>query len=365
MTKAWYEIENAEMVDSPALLVYPDRIKKNIERAIQLTGDATRLRPHIKTHKSPEVSQYCIDAGITKFKCATLAEAEMLGMVRAPDVLISYQLTGPKLDRYAKLIKTYPDTSFSSLVDNESSVDELLSLGHRYSIRPKLFIDLDVGMHRTGIEPGPEATKLVKKIKLSGLELAGFQMYDGHIRDADLELRKTKSDECFNTVLKWLETSGNDNFELICGGSPTFVIHAKRNKVTCSPGTFVYWDQGYNSIPDTGDFLIAAVLISRIISMPAHLICIDLGHKSVAAENSIDKRVQFLNNMKLIPISQSEEHLVLQTDPNHQYKIGDLIYAIPYHICPTVALHDLVYRVENNKMVGTWKNLARTRKLNI
>ena len=80
----WYEIENVGELDSPALVIYPDRVKKNITTAIKMVGNASRLRPHVKTHKSPEVTMMMLGAGITKYKCATIAEAEMLGQCGAP-----------------------------------------------------------------------------------------------------------------------------------------------------------------------------------------------------------------------------------------------------------------------------------------
>ncbi|MBO9620357.1 MAG: D-TA family PLP-dependent enzyme, partial [Niabella sp.] len=82
----WYRIKNIDELDTPALVVYPERVKQNIELAIKMVGTIDRLRPHVKTHKSKEVTQLLLDAGVTKFKCATIAEAEMLGIVKAPDV---------------------------------------------------------------------------------------------------------------------------------------------------------------------------------------------------------------------------------------------------------------------------------------
>src|SRR5689334_17117955 len=101
----WYEIKNVNELDSPALTIFPARVKQNIQTAIQLVGDVNRLRPHIKTHKSPDVCKLMIDAGITKFKCATIAEAEMLGQCSAKDVVLAYQPLGPKLKRFIDVIK--------------------------------------------------------------------------------------------------------------------------------------------------------------------------------------------------------------------------------------------------------------------
>ncbi|MGN6178407.1 MAG: alanine racemase, partial [Mucilaginibacter sp.] len=118
MTTDWYIIDNIDEIDTPALVVYPDRVKENISFAKSIIEDVERLRPHVKTHKSGNVTRLLLEAGITKFKCATIAEAEMLAMTGALDVLLAYQPSGPKLERLIQLIKTYPKTHFSCLVDN-------------------------------------------------------------------------------------------------------------------------------------------------------------------------------------------------------------------------------------------------------
>ena len=117
----WYEIENIDELDTPALVLFQERIAENIKRAVQLSGDPVRLRPHVKTHKLAEVSRMMMDAGIQKFKCATIAEAEMLAMTGAKDVLLAYQPVGPKAKRLLALTIKYPATQFSCLVDNEQT----------------------------------------------------------------------------------------------------------------------------------------------------------------------------------------------------------------------------------------------------
>src|SRR5690606_20713733 len=111
--------------------------------------------------------------------------------------------------------------------------------------------------------------------------------------------------------------------------------HAKNPKVICSPGTCVFWDAGYAvHLPDL-QFEQAAWLLTRIISKPgANRLCLDLGHKSVAAENPIENRVRFPEIPRARFISQSEEHLVIETDEATQWKVGDTILGIPWHICP-------------------------------
>ena len=81
----WFQITNASDVASPTLLLYPDRIRENIRGMIRIAGGPTRLRPHIKTHKLAELVQMQIEEGITKFKCATIAEAELAASAGAKE----------------------------------------------------------------------------------------------------------------------------------------------------------------------------------------------------------------------------------------------------------------------------------------
>jgi D-serine deaminase-like pyridoxal phosphate-dependent protein len=128
----------------------------------------------------------------------------------------------------------------------------------------------------------------------------------------------------------------------------------------------VYWDSGYGAAFDEQQFLPAALVVTRVVSLPDDTkICVDLGHKSIASENVLDKRVTFLNAPQLKPVSHSEEHLVLEAGLNHDFKVGDVLYGVPHHICPTVALYERAITIENKKISGEWRNIARDRKINI
>lgn len=366
----WYNIRNIATLDTPALVVFPDRVKYNIQLAIDMVDNIGLLRPHIKTNKASEACTLMMQAGINQFKCATIAEAELLGSLNARDVLLAYQPLGPKLNRFIQLIKKFPNTKYSCLTDNENALREQSAAFKEASITVPVYIDLNIGMNRTGIEPGIAAIKLYQLIHaLPSVEAAGLHAYDGHLRSSDIEERRKHCDEGFKPVEMMkdsIESMGMLVPTVIAGGSPAFPIHAKRKTVQCSPGTFVYWDHGYATLCPEQKFLPAAVLVTRIISLPSPgKITTDLGHKSVAAENEITKRIHFLNATDLVPVGQSEEHLVLTTSPNHSYKVGDLLYALPYHICPTVALYERLYTIENNIISGEWKTIARDRKLTV
>jgi D-serine deaminase-like pyridoxal phosphate-dependent protein len=368
--KQWYEIDSVEQLDSPALLVFKQRVEANIQTAINMVSDVAQLRPHVKTNKSAEVTRLMLDAGITKFKCATIAEAEMLGMIGAPDVVLAYQPLGPKLRRFIELIKKFPATRYACLTDNLPAAKEQDNAFSAHGLQGNVYVDLNVGMNRTGICPGSEAIELCGFCSTAkGISFGGLHAYDGHLRNPDINIRTKECDKAFSVVeeLKQkLTESGIPVENVIVGGSPTFPIHAKRKDVECSPGTFIYWDKGYNDLCPEQDFLPAAVLVTRIISLPAPTrVCTDLGHKSVAAENEIIRRVYFLNAQDLTPISQSEEHLVCEVKIGHSHKAGNVLYGIPHHICPTVALYESVTVIENKKPVTEWKVIARDRKITI
>jgi D-threonine aldolase len=366
----WYEITDIDKIDSPALLVFPERVKQNIQTAISMVGSADCLRPHIKTNKSPDAARLMLAAGIQKFKCATIAEAEMLAMNPATDVLLAYQPLGPKLTRFIELVKKYPETRFSCLVDNLDAAKEQDQAFHSNGIMGRVYIDLNIGMNRTGIIPGEGAVELCTFCtNAKGLNLEGLHAYDGHLRHPDITIRAKECDEGFAAVEKLkddLFQMGIEIRNIVAGGSPTFPIHAKRKNVECSPGTFVYWDKTYLDNCPEQKFIPAVLLVTRIISLPSHeLICTDLGHKSVASENALNKRIFFLNATGLVPVGHSEEHLVLQAGKNHGHKTGEVLLGIPYHICPTVALYERMITIEHGKISGEWKNMARDRRISI
>ena len=366
----WYKIDDIEKLDSPALVVFPERVKANIQMAISMTGDTNRLRPHVKTNKSPEAVTLMIEAGISKFKCATIAEAEMLGICGAKDVLLAYQPLGPKIQRFINLVKEFPTTNFSCLTDSFTAAKEQSQAFAANGLEVSVYIDLNTGMNRSGIIPGEEAIQLYSFVSSAkGTRIAGLHAYDGHIRDVDINVRTGNCNEAFALVEKMktrVEEMGLQSPGIIAGGSPTFPIHAKRKQVESSPGTFIYWDKGYSDNCPEQSFLPAAILITRIISLPSGgRICTDLGHKSVAAENDIAKRVFFLNAEGLKPVGQSEEHFLLEMEDHRSYNTGDVLYGLPYHICPTVALYERAYTIENGRLTGEWKNIARDRKISL
>lgn len=365
----WYALSEPEKHGSPSLLVYPERIRHNIQQMIALAGSPDRLRPHVKTHKTKEIVAMQQEAGINKFKCATLSEAEMLAECGVKDILLAYQPVGPDQGRLLELFRKYPDIRFAALVDNTQVLQQL---GERWEAQPRplgVYLDLNTGMNRTGITPGEEAAACYKAIRtFPGLEPHGFHAYDGHLRNPNPSQRQADSDQAFKAVIALRETLEQEGYPVpvvIAGGSPSFPTHLHRESVILSPGTTLLWDARYgSSFPEMG-FLPAAVLLTRVISKPAPgILCLDLGHKAIAPEMQFP-RVALLGLDNSTQTGQSEEHLVVACEQAEQIAIGQEFYGIPMHICPTVAKYPQLLVVENHTIVDRWKVAARDYQVHI
>jgi len=307
--------------------------------------------------------------GITKFKCATIAEAEITSGAGASDVLLAYPPVGPNVDRFLDLIAKHPSVRFSCVADNLETLLNLSDAAARASVKAEVLIDLDVGMHRTGIEPGRRAFELYRLLaSLPALEPGGLHAYDGHLHQSDLAERSAQSDAAFAPVdqlRRRLIEAGLRVPKLILGGTPTFPVHANRPDVECSPGTCVFWDEGYAAKCPDLDFLPAALVLTRVISKPAgNRLTLDLGHKAIAAENP-HPRVIFLNLPEAKAVMHSEEHLVIETPRAAEFAVGDAFYGVPWHVCPTVNLHGYANVVREGRAVEQWRVSGRERILTV
>jgi D-serine deaminase-like pyridoxal phosphate-dependent protein len=201
---------------------------------------------------------------------------------------------------------------------------------------------------------------------LPGLEAQGLHTYDGHIDDKDVVIRTQKCEEAFAAVSALRRDLCDLPVQrIVAGGTPTFPIHARRPEIECSPGTCTLWDAEYEtSCPDLA-FLSAALVLTRVVSKPgSNRLCLDLGHKAVAAEKP-HPRVQLLNLPDAQAVMHSEEHLVVETGRADEFQVGDVLYGVPRHVCPTVALHAEAVVIRNGRAETKWKIAARDRKLSI
>lgn len=370
ITADLYPVASPESIASPSLVFYPHLIRDNIERMLEITDRRPeRLCPHVKTHKTREIVRLELESGIKKHKCATIREALTLAEAGARDITVAYPLFGPWVPALFRLRRRFPDCKFTAIVDTPSSVHVLAEHASRDERPLPVLVDVDVGMHRTGVAPdqAPALARLVHNTQ--GLILEGFHCYDGHHKDPSPEVRRSRAREVVNLAFRIADELARDGIEVrrfVMGGTPTFPFYAEEPdpRVECSPGTCVLHDIGYGiRFPDLG-FVPAAVVLSRVISHPGRdLICIDCGYKAVAADHPPDQRFKIAEHVDARLVGHSEEHAVLQLTDNRP-PLGSLLRVLPSHICPTVAHYDeaLILHPDGTQ-AGIWPIAARSRSM--
>jgi D-serine deaminase-like pyridoxal phosphate-dependent protein len=367
-----YHVEDLARVFSPSLVLFRELLDQNIDSMIGIAGSSGRLRPHCKTHKMAEVTRIELAKGISKHKCATLAEAQMLAEAGVKDVFLAYNLVGPNLERAVQFLRRFPDVTFSVTADHPLAVAALSQAVSASGQTIDVLLDLDIGFHRTGIGPGDAAVELYRQIANSaGLRPGGLHAYDGHHHQPSRTEREQAVEADWRTVSAFrdrLVQAGLSVPRIIVGGTPTFPIHAANRDpvIEIAPGTCVLNDAGYSESYTDLKFAPAAVLLTRVVSLPApDRLTLDLGTKAVATDPPMGRRLVIPELPDAKQVVHNEEHLVLETPRAAEFTPGDVLLAIPRHICPTVALHKEVYVVSQGRLINRWPVTARDRFLSL
>jgi D-serine deaminase-like pyridoxal phosphate-dependent protein len=293
----------------------------------------------------------------------------MAALSGVPNVLLAGQPVGANAWRFLELQQRFATVAFSALVDHPAALADLQEAAADEGQTLNLLMDLNVGQNRTGILPDERALDLYRQIEAApNLIPGGLHVYDGHLHQTDLAERTEAARTVYEMAADLrtaLMRQGLPVEKMVIGGSPTFAIHAQWPDVELSPGTTVLWDAGYaKKLPDL-DFLPAAALLCRVISKPTEdTLCLDLGHKAVASEMP-HPRVIFPDLPDAETVMHNEEHLVIRTGAAVDFSPGDALFAIPWHICPTVALHSEVWCVRNGAAAEPWPVVGRARRLSI
>ena len=375
MTQTLPAIESSalETLLSPLLVIFRDRLLANLDSTLVMAGHPSRLRPHCKTHKMEQIVRLWVDRGVTKHKAATIAECEMLAAAGAADVLLAYNPVGPNIGRVVTLAAKFPACRFSVTTDDEKPLQLLSAAAAKARVTIGVMLDVNVGMNRTGILPDdPAAVSLYMQVaQLPGLRAAGFHVYDGHQKQVSLNERKAAVAAQWSRVLelrKKLEAADVPVPALACGGTPTFPCYAEMNDpgIELCPGTCVLHDSGYGtSFPDL-PFEPAAAVVTRVVSRPAgNRLTLDIGNKAVAADPPKGSRVFFPELPDAVQDSHNEEHMGLITPDAGRYQPGDVLLAIPVHICPTSALYNRVAIIDKGQVTEYWDVTSRNRKITI
>ena len=366
-----YTFAGSVDVMTPALIIYPELVDANIRETIRLLGgNPNRWRPHVKTAKLSYVMKRFVDHGITSFKCSTTLELLTVCQAGAADVLLAYPIAGAGARRVRELQSMYPGVRISILVESDTQVRTWADSG------VGVFIDVNPGMDRTGIQQArtDDIVSLAHKIVTQGSPFLGLHYYDGHISAPDMTERCAQAKRGYDALLgivSAIEKQGVPVEEVITAGTPAFPCTMAYPRFTdasflhrASPGTVVYMDcSSLNSLPDEYNYQPAAVVLSTVVSKPTRdIITCDAGHKTVSADAGAPTCAA-IGKPFLRPIKPSEEHLPMQVlDAGRAPEIGDNLFLVPRHICPTVNNFDYAVIVSHGQVAGLEKVTARGRE---
>lgn len=385
--KISYSLEETKDIITPALIYYRELLHDNIQTAIRTAHGAEHLWPHIKSHKMAELIRFSMEHGINRFKCATIAEAEIAAGCGAGHIVLSYPLVGPDISRFIRLAESCPNIHFYAIGDDLSALTLLgQSAGSSSLGAVDLLADANMGMDRTGVPLDKLERFCDACAQIPGITLRGLHCYDGHRTEYEYRDRKEQADSV-DFMLGRLMTSLMEKYEtcsvVIIGGSPSFPCHAEfmgadagkdeekkvfpeDAEIFFSPGTIFVYDYGYSGkFPDL-PYTPAAAILTRVVSRPnTGIFTIDLGYKGIAADPQ-GVRGQLLGVEHCRELFQSEEHWTFKMDEGYEEecpKVGEELYVIPTHICPTSALYPSVIVAENGKITGEWEVSARNRRI--
>lgn len=365
-----YRISNLDDVMSPALALYPEVIASNIDRTVQLLeGNADRWRVHIKTSKLAYTLRMLVDRGVRNFKCATTLELLVGCQSGATDILVAYPVMGANARRVREIAAQFPNVRISVLIENQQQL--LQWVGSSVGI----FLDINPGMNRTGIEPDQAETivRTIHHATSQGLEFRGVHYYDGQYGGFEEHDRRAAAYAGYDALLALvakIHAAGLHVPEIITAGTPTFPASLSYQKFhgndfihRVSPGTTVYCDaSALAELPGELGYAPAALVVSRVVSRPHHgIVTCDAGHKTVSADAGVPTCV-VVGHPELTPLSPSEEHLPMQSKTSSGPAIGDALYLLPRHVCPTVNNFDCALIVRQGHIESIEKVSARGRE---
>ena len=364
-----YHFAEEDQVLSPQLIYYEDGIRRNTEAVIRAAGGADRLWPHVKSHKMQQIVKMQLDYGISRFKCATLREAQMVAEAGASDVLVAYALVGPNQDAFLSLRQAYPDVRFYTIADD---LETLAGFGAKAERPISVLVDVDTKLHRTGISFQSLEAFYVQAARLSGIRMCGFHVYDGEDHQTDPIERAeavARLEQAFRPIYDSLCAKFGPQI-VILGGTPSMPCFAEYldhyPQAFLSPGTLFLGDHGYSTAFPDMDYPPAAAVLTRVISHPGSgRFTLDCGTKALSSDQKIPG---YLLDIPADLLFQNEEHLVFQMKEgleDQRPAIGSVLYMIPTHICTTTILYPKANVIKDGHLVGSWDVTARDRLLTI
>jgi D-serine deaminase-like pyridoxal phosphate-dependent protein len=346
-----------DSIDTPALLVDLDVFEANMARIVErCAAGGVAWRPHCKSHKSPDIAQIQIAAGAIGVTCAKLSEAEVMADVGITDILIANQIVGPL--KIARLMKLRRRADVIVAVDNTDNVASLADAARHAGITLRVVIEIESGMRRAGLLPGPAVPALARFIASHhALHFAGVMTWEGHTtRIADPDAKRRAIEEALGGLLHSaaLCRAAGLTVEIVsCGGTGTFETSAGVAGVTeIQAGGGVFGDVHYRELYHV-PFVYGLTVLSTVTSRPtAQRIICDAGKKAMSTDAGEPIP---LDVPPVASIGFSAEHGKIElATPSATPRVGDRIRFVVGYCDTTVHLHNELYAIRNGRIEHVW-----------
>jgi D-serine deaminase-like pyridoxal phosphate-dependent protein len=365
-----YRVANPDELPTPAMLVFRDHARHNIRSVCEVANGGQNLFTHVKTHKSDAVTRMQIAMGIDQFKCATLAELEMVLRAGARKAVLAYPLTQKsKIERLLELAGSCKDRWIAAIASSPMHIEMLGDVAAGRGQRLPVMLDLDDGMHRTGIRMDRGALELYREIdRHPFMAAAGLHLYDGNDSFCDANLRADAALRHVSALQEFrrlIESAGMAVPYIVAGGAYSFPYYARTEGMYGSPGSFIYWDARCRSDMPDMPFRHAALVLTQVVDRhPAHnTFTTDLGYKSICSDQPIEARARLLGHDAATLVLHNEEYGVFRAEGGLP-AIGAYLLAVPGHIGPTTVRYPGSYVLDTaGAVVDYYEHTARDREL--
>jgi D-serine deaminase-like pyridoxal phosphate-dependent protein len=355
---------NVGDVATPALILDLPAVRANIaEMTRRMASLPAALRPHAKIHKSPILGQMQIDAGAIGLTTATVWEATAMIEAGIADVLIANQVVGPR--KVAELARLAGMGQVLALVDDVSNVERISAAAHKAGSEVGLLVELDVGLHRSGVRSVAAAVDLAEHVeRLPGVRLRGPFGYEGHCMlepDRAERVRKAKAaNAALLELVDALQARGLNTEIVAAGGLGTWDITGANPRITeIHAGSYVFSDAFHrNLVPGVEP---ALTVLTTIISRTGAMAVVDCGRKSIGIDRTppelvgVRGAVRFEHGEHFI----HEEHTALEFEAGSELTVGDTVRMMPGYSPTTVNFYDCYYVVEDELVTDVWPVLGR------
>jgi D-serine deaminase-like pyridoxal phosphate-dependent protein len=356
-------------LDTPEVLLDLTAMERNITRMATIAKEAKlNLRPHTKTHKSPEIAKLQLKTGATGITVAKLGEAEVMVEHGIDDILIAYPLVGErKLERLATL---HQKAKLIVSTDSVECAEGLHHIGERTGKPIDVYIEVDTGLGRCGHKPGQETVDIIKQMHhLSGIRIVGVMTHEGQSwlatepEGRERILREVSS--ALADTAKELRVLGFPCTEVSIGATPTaFHVKAAIGATEMRPGTYIFNDTNVLRHGVIKQEDCAVTVLATVVGHPAKdRVILDVGSKTLSQDGAIDNDLKgmIINKPSWQLLKLTEEHAIVHVADNDKVVIGERVRIIPNHVCVVTNLVDKFVTLRGRDIVGTINIEARGR----